>query len=118
MVKSKNKWISYGFVLGAILVVIGAIGWLEFRHTSGWFLALGGGLMALSILILSVSNKSEGDIRARRLERMQLISSLLYLVSGGFMIQGSGTWLPIFMVGTVFFFYSTFALSHKPLEKS
>lgn len=115
---TKNKWISYSFTLGAMFVAVGAIGWMLFKGISGWFMALGGLLMSLSILLHSLNNREESNFRVRRLERMQLISSLLYLVAGGFMIQRSGTWLPIFIAGTVFFVYSTFALARKPLEKS
>lgn len=102
------------FTTGSLLIVSGAVLWLKIKDVSGWLVACGGFILAISLLISSSINKEENlSFRAKRLERMQLFSSLLYLVAGGFMIQRSGSWLPIFAVGTIFFVYSAFAKDKK-----
>lgn len=106
--KISSKFITILFVIGAILVAVGAIIWLELKGIAGWLVASGGLLMSISFLINALQQQEKESFRARRLERMQLLSSLLYFVSGGFMIQKSGTWLPIFIIATVFFVYSSF----------
>lgn len=106
--KSSSRVITFLFAIGAILVAIGAVIWLELKGIAGWLLASGGFLMALSFLINAFQQQEKESFRARRLERMQLLSSLIYIVSGGFMIQQSGTWLPLFIIATVFFVYSAF----------
>ncbi len=41
---------------------------------------------------------------------MTFIGLLIYLVAGGFMIQGSNIWLPLFAeLSTVFYIYALFA---------
>lgn len=97
--------------IGPALVLIGAI-LFEVSTTkpySGWLVAIGGGMAALGAL-LQISRKVATDTkRVRRLDRMTFIGLLMYMVSGGFMIQGSHIWLPLFAVATVFYIYALFA---------
>ena len=97
--------------IGPALVLIGAI-LFEVSTTkpySGWLVAIGGGMAALGAL-LQISRKVATDTkRVRRLDRMTFIGLLMYMVSGGFMIQGSHIWLPLFAVATAFYIYALFA---------
>lgn len=96
--------------IGPILVVMGAVVYSFPRLTqySGWLVAIGGLLGAVGTLIASTSSKEQGA-RLRRLDRMIFLGLLMFIISGGFMIQGSSSWLAIFAVGTVFYIYSVFA---------
>lgn len=96
--------------IGPILVVIGAIiySFPLLTAYAGWVIALGGVLGALGTLLLSIRGR-EGSARVRRLDRMIFLGLLMFIVSGGFMIQGSSSWLVILAVGTVFYIYSVFA---------
>lgn len=108
-----DKVINFLFIAGAVCVMIGALAWFRLKNTTGWIVAIGGIMMSLAFLISAFGHQAE-TIRARRLERMRLFSGLLFIVSGGFMIQGSGTWLPIFLIGSIFFIYSAFIKDNKP----
>ena len=90
--------------IGPILVVIGAIAYSISALTaySGWMVSFGGLLGAIGTLLSSFVGK-EASARVRRLDRMGFLAMLMFIVSGGFMIQGSSSWLAIFAVGTVFF---------------
>lgn len=97
-------------VIGPILVVIGAIAYSiqSLSAYSGWIVAVGGLVGAIGSLI-SASRGKELSPRIRRLDRMFFLGLLLFLVSGGFMIQGSSSWFAIFAVGAVFYIYAVFA---------
>lgn len=96
--------------IGPILVVIGAIAYSISALTaySGWMVSFGGLLGAIGTLLSSFVGK-EASARVRRLDRMGFLAMLMFIVSGGFMIQGSSSWLAIFAVGTVFYVYAVFA---------
>lgn len=109
--KHDKRWVRNLQTIGPILVVIGAILFEPdcTKPYSGWLVAIGGGVAAIATL-LQISNKGGSDEkRVRRLDRMSFFGLLIYMVSGGFMIQGSTIWLPLFAVATVFYIYALFA---------
>ena len=109
--KYDNRWVRNLQTIGPILVLIGAILFEPdcTKPYSGWLVAIGGGMVAIATLLQISSKGGSNDKRVRRLDRMSFIGLLIYLVSGGFMIQGSNIWLPLFAVATVFYIYALFA---------
>mgnify|MGYP007046474384 FL=1 len=103
--KYDNRWVKYLQTIGPILVLIGAILFEPdcTKPYSGWLVAIGGGMAAIATLLQISSKGGSEEKRIRRLDRMSFIGLLIYLVSGGFMIQGSDIWLPLFAVATVFY---------------
>lgn len=102
---------------GPLLVVVGAVVYeiVGEQGACGWILSIGGLLGALGILLKRGDDNS--NKRLRRLDRMAFLGHLMYLVSGGFMIQGSRAWLALFAVATVFYIYSVF-VKDRVLKKS
>lgn len=96
--------------IGPVLVLLGAIFFEinSIKSYSGWLVAIGGGLAALGTLWQISRKGGSKEKRGRRLDRMMFLGLLLYMVSGGFMIQGSTIWLPLFAVATVFYIYALF----------
>lgn len=109
--KYDNRWVRNLQTIGPILVLIGAILFEPdcTKPYSGWLVAIGGGMAAIATLLQISSKVGSEEKRIRRLDRMTFIGLLIYLVSGGFMIQGSNIWLPLFAVATVFYIYALFA---------
>lgn len=109
--KYDNRWVRNLQTIGPILVLIGAILFEPdcTKPYSGWLVAIGGGMAAITTLLQISSKGGSEEKRIRRLDRMTFIGLLIYLVSGGFMIQGSNIWLPLFAVATVFYIYALFA---------
>ncbi|MDD7557705.1 MAG: hypothetical protein PUJ69_03430 [Porphyromonas somerae] len=109
--KYGNRWVRNLQTIGPILVLIGAILFEPdcTKPYSGWLVAIGGGMAAIVTLLQISSKGGSEEKRIRRLDRMSFIGLLIYLVSGGFMIQGSNIWLPLFAVATVFYIYALFA---------
>lgn len=110
--RGEKKWVPQLFLVGEIAVAVGACSWMATKGAGGWALAAGGFVMAVSYIWASVGGRAELSLRLRRLERMGLLASLIYLVSGGFMLQRSGTWLPLFIVATVLLLYALFVSDH------
>ncbi|MDD7437831.1 MAG: hypothetical protein PUK66_03215 [Bacteroidales bacterium] len=96
--------------IGPILVVIGTVsyGISVLTLWAGWMVSIGGGIGAFGVLLSAFVDKTK-SARVRRLDRMIFLGLLMFIVSGGFMIQGSSSWLAIFAVGTVFYVYAVFA---------
>ena len=109
--KYDNRWVRNLQTIGPILVLIGAILFEPdgTKAYSGWLVAIGGGVAAIATLLQISSKGGSDDKRVRRLDRMSFFGFLIYMVSGGFMIQGSDIWLPLFAVATVFYIYALFA---------
>lgn len=112
--KSKKETIySTGTLLqtiGPIIIVAGVIAY-ELSHghqVSGWLVSIGGLLGATGILLQANKEGDKSDKRIRKLDRMGFLGLLIYLIAGGFMAQGSGSWIAIFGVATVFYIYSVF----------
>lgn len=97
--------------IGSVLLVIGVLlyGVPAIGYQAGWIISLGGLVAALGC-ILSASDNKDLPTRYKRLERMLLLAMLIYLIAGGFMIQRSTSWLMIFIVATLFYLYSIFAI--------
>lgn len=109
--KYDNWWVRNLQTISLTWVLMGAI-LFEPNGTkpySGWLVAIGGGVAAIATLLQISSKGSSDDKRVRRLDRMMFLGLLIYMVSGGFMIQGSSIWLPLFAVATVFYIYALFA---------
>lgn len=109
--KYDNRWVKYLQTIGPTWVLMGAILFEPdcTKPYSGWLVAIGGGMAAIATLLQISSKGGSEEKRIRRLDRMTFIGLLIYLVSGGFMIQGSNIWLPLFAVATVFYIYALFA---------
>lgn len=109
--KYDNRWVKYLQTIGPTWVLMGAILFEPdgTKAYSGWLVAIGGGVAAIATLLQISSKGGSNDKRVRRLDRMSFFGFLIYMVSGGFMIQGSSIWLPLFAVATVFYIYALFA---------
>lgn len=109
--KYDNRWVKYLQTIGPTWVLMGAILFEPdgTKDYSGWLVAIGGGVAAIATLLQISSKGGSNDKRVRRLDRMSFFGFLIYMVSGGFMIQGSSIWLPLFAVATVFYIYALFA---------
>ncbi|MDO5016810.1 MAG: hypothetical protein Q4E10_00400 [Porphyromonas sp.] len=108
----KRSEISLGAVLreyGPSIVIAGAIlyGFDLTRTVAGWVMAGGALVSVIGLMITSVSDKKAASQRVRRLDRMTLLGLLLFLVSGGVMIQGSNNWVVLFAIATVFYLYGS-----------
>ncbi|MCI6279702.1 MAG: hypothetical protein SOW44_06930 [Porphyromonas sp.] len=99
------------YALGLVLVVLSSLAYFLFDFNgAAWMLAVSGGLMAVAMMLKGAFDKKQGSsaTRSSRLDRMRLIGGLMFLVSGGFAIEGQNLWILLFAGGTVFTLYGIF----------
>lgn len=99
------------YALGLVLVVVSSLAHFLFDFDwAAWALAVSGGLMAVAMMLKGAFGKKQGSAatRSSRLDRMRLIGGLMFLVSGGFAIEGQNLWILLFAGGTVFTLYGIF----------
>lgn len=99
------------YALALILVVISSlVHFIWGLSAMAWALAVSGGLIALSMMLKSAFERkhSGSAVRSRRLDRMRMLGGLLFMVAGGFAIEGQNLWILLFAGGTVFTLYGIF----------
>ena len=97
------------YAFGLILVVVSSLIFFFTRlHWSAWLLAVSGAVMVIALMIKGAITGSKYSHRVRRLDRMRLIGGLIFLVSGGFAIEGQSLWILLFAGATVFTLYGIF----------
>lgn len=110
--KRGGAWTGWLITISMVVIAVSAV--LYSVESMGRYAGYGisGGALLMAIgLLFQARDEMKKSMRLRRLSRMLLLSSLIYMVSGGFMIEGSDAWLALFAVATVFLVYSVFATS-------
>ena len=97
------------YAFGLILVVVSSlIHFFTHLPWAAWLLAVSGGVMALAVMIKGAMTGSKSSTRTKRLDRMRMIGGLIFLVAGGFAIEGQSLWILLFAGATVFTLYGIF----------
>jgi len=121
-----NKWQTAIFVIGALLMVIGA-GSSLFRWTPApWVFAAG----ALGFATMQMLQSYDGhNLTIRRLRRIMVFSDLLFLASAALMFAGNGNplgldlmtylqyihqkWVPMLLLAAILQLYVTHRISRE-----
>lgn len=97
--------------VGSLVLAVGAIlfSLTCITYHAGWLIIVGGILSSLGCFVGAKESKKKST-RLRRLDRMVFIAMLIYIVSGGFMLEKSRSWLVLFTVATVLYLYAIFTI--------
>lgn len=90
--KKLNKWQNATFIIGAVLMVAGAVASILKWPYSAWIFSIG----AVAYVVIQLMQSYEGDnFVIRRLRRIQMFSGLLLLATGVLMFAGTYNFLTI-----------------------
>ena len=108
--KSENLYAA-GLIIVAVSSLLHFVWDLPYAD---YAMAMAGGLMALSLMLKGAfGEKADGTVRSRRLDRMRLLGGLIFMVAGGFAVEGQNLWILLFAAATVFTLYGIFVGDRK-----
>ncbi|MDR2148627.1 MAG: hypothetical protein LBE91_19475 [Tannerella sp.] len=96
---------NYFFILAGSLLLIGAITYLTRWYYAPYFYAFGAAGVALSFM----TSPYQGlDLRGRRLHRINIIASVLIIVSSYFMFRDHTGWVVFLLIAALLILYTSF----------
>ena len=105
-----NKFRTYLFSGGALLLLLGAAIWIITPVIASYIFAVGAAAVAVSYLTMQTKGL---DFRHKRLHRFNVLASFLCLFSSGLMFAGRLEWVLSLTIAAILLSYTAFVGAKK-----